>query len=147
MKNWPSVFVLGIALFWGVSGNVSYAQSVLNRAIGKTNIALDDETEAAKQRAKTLREMENLLKVAKEAGFTEEEFREITVERDGEKINVWDFIQAEKARIALAKKAQEEAAKKRYITVKDITEDLIQKESAQISKLRDNLLFSGEDEQ
>lgn len=122
------------------------AQSGLNQSIGQTNSDLD-ENEEAKQRSETLSEMENLIRVAREAGFTEDELREITVERDGEKINVWDFIQVEKERMALAKKEQEEAAKKRFITVSDITEDLNQRESRQISNLRDRLLFSGEEEQ
>ena len=132
----------------GASGSMFFtkAQTALNRSIGATDIDLEDETEEAKLRARTLREMENLIAVAKEAGFTEEELKEITVEREGEKINVWEFIQQEKERLAMAKKAQEEAAKKRYITVQDITEDLILKESDQISNLRDNLIFSGEDE-
>lgn len=123
------------------------AQTGLNQSIGQTNPDLEDETEEAKQRADNLREMENLIRVAREAGFNEDELRDITVERDGEKINVWDFVQTEKERLALAKKEEEVAAKKRFITVNDITEDLNQRESRQISNLRDRLLFSGEDEQ
>ena len=143
-KTW-TLLLCGFLFFGGPS--VASAQNFLTPSFGQSNVDSQEETEAAKQRAETLREMENLIHVAREAGFNEDELREITVEREGEKINVWDFIQKEKERLARAKEEQEAAAKKRFITVKDITEDLNERDSRQISNLRDNLLFSGEEEQ
>ncbi len=112
----------------------------------KIEIPLEEQTEEIKKRLKKLRERENLIEIARQAGFTDQELQEITIEDGGETINVWNYIIQEKERFKKARKAKEEASKKRYITVKDITDDLLQKETDQVSNLRENLIFSGEEE-
>ncbi len=133
---WIFVALLGANL---IAGTEAWAQSA-------TVFAEEEETEEEKQRRQLLREMENYLQVATDAGFTEDELKEITIERDGETIYVWDFVERERQRIQKIIEARDEARKKRYITVKDITEDLMETESRELSRLRDNLIFSGEEE-
>lgn len=140
-------------LIFGLVGTIFFAlplgaqsQKFILSELEDTSEMTEKELEAAKARLKTLREYQKLIDVAKNAGFNDEELRKISVERDGETIFLLEFIEAEVRQMQKDKKEKEEASKKRYITVKDITEDLNLKESDQISNLRDTLIFSGEEE-
>lgn len=114
---------------------------------GDISTMSEEEIEAEKQSIKRLLELEKLIKTAKSAGFTDEELQVITIERNGEKIKVWDFIKQERERMRLAKKKMMEASNKRYLTVEDITEDLIMNEGNQLKEIKNNSIFSGEIEE
>lgn len=85
-------------------------------------------------------ELKRLLEVAREAGFSDKEMREITIEDDeGKIINVWAYLE-EVERLkrlkARQRKAQEE---KVYLTVQDVYADLKKDEPADLTRLRDKI--------
>ena len=145
MKKWQWALFLSCALYV-ISVNFSLlpAQETSDPPLALT----EEETEESRQRLKRRRDCERYIEVSRRADFTEEELKKnIIIQFGDESINCWDFVKAEEERMNQARKAQEEEAKKRYITVKDITEDLIKKESDQVSNLRDNLIFTGDQEE
>ena len=85
-------------------------------------------------------ELKRLLEVAREAGFSEKEMREITIEDDnGNVINVWKYleeVERKKRLEAEKRKAQEE---KVYLTVQDVFEELEKGEPADLTQLRDKI--------
>ena len=113
--------------------------------IGSVAYTQEVKTEEEKK-AELLTEMKNLIKVAKEAGFSEKELMEITIQRDGESINVWQFIKDEESRMQTTKK-EEVKYRDRYFTVQDISKELTSKESKKLDKLRNELILSGEKQQ
>lgn len=85
-------------------------------------------------------ELKRLLAVAREAGFSDKEMREITIEDgEGKIINVWAYLE-EVERLkrleAEKRKAQEE---KVYLTVQDVFTDLKKDEPADLTRLRDKI--------
>lgn len=104
---------------------------------------IEEPTKEDIERKKLLKELDNLIKVAKEAGFTEQEIKQITIERDGETINVWEFIQEEEKRQKSASKKKVKF-QKRYLSVRDIAKDLTKKEPKRLDELRKKLILSGE---
>ena len=85
-------------------------------------------------------ELKRLLEVAREAGFSDKEMREITIEDDeGKIINVWAYLE-EVERLkrleARQRKAQEE---KVYLTVQDVYTELKKDEPADLTRLRDKI--------
>ena len=85
-------------------------------------------------------ELKRLLEVAREAGFSNKEMREITIEDDeGKIINVWAYLEeVERLKRLKAKqrKAQEE---KVYLTVQDVYAELKKDEPADLTRLRDKI--------
>ncbi|MBF0287500.1 MAG: hypothetical protein HQM14_06750 [SAR324 cluster bacterium] len=148
--QWRESLLFTFVLVGVIHFSLLYAQDAASTSKGsdavEVQVPLEEQTEEIKERLKDLRELQKLIDVARTAGFTDEELQEITIERGGETINVWNFVIQEKERFKKAKKAKEAASKKKYITVKDITDDLTQKEINQISNLRESLIFSGEEE-
>ncbi len=84
-------------------------------------------------------ELRRLLEVAREAGFSEQELREITIEDEGKVINVWQYLQEleRKKREAAARlKAQQE---KVYLTVQEQLEELKKDDPEDLTRLRDKI--------
>ena len=85
-------------------------------------------------------ELKRLLEVAREAGFSDKEMREITIEDDeGKIINVWAYLEeVERLKLleARQRKAQEE---KVYLTVQDVYTELKKDEPADLTRLRDKI--------
>ena len=107
--------------------------------------ALDEhQLELKRKHKKMIRDMENLLRVAQEVGFTEEELKKITVQQEGEVINVWEFLQKENESQS-AQKDEDLPQKKQYLTVQDITKELNKREKKQINTLKQTLMFSGKE--
>ena len=92
--------------------------------------------------AVNVRELRRLLDVARESGFTEDEVRKITVEYNGEVINVWEFLarlEEEKAQKEARDKAMRE---KPYHTVQDVFQDLEKGQPKDLEKLRKDFRFN-----
>lgn len=85
-------------------------------------------------------ELRRLMEVAREAGFSDEEMREITIEdNEGNIVNVWKYleeIERKKRLEAEKRKAQEE---KIYLTVQDVFTELKKDEPADLTRLRDKI--------
>ena len=105
---------------------------------------LGDEQE--QQSAKLLREMQRYLDVAREAGFTEQELKEVTIERNGEVVNVWQYIQNELTRQKKLEQEKKQSRNKLYLDADDVREDLRGEQPSQISKLRQKLTLTGRQE-
>ena len=98
-----------------------------------------------KERKKFLAEMETLIKAAQDAGFSEQDIREMTITRNGKTINVWEFLEQEK----LNRKREERrrfVPRDRYLTVMDITSELQSLESRDLDTLRKKMVFVGAEE-
>ena len=98
-----------------------------------------------KERKKFLAEMETLIKAAQDAGFSEQDIREMTITRKGKTINVWEFLEQEK----LKRKREERlrfVPRDRYLTVMDITSELQSLESRNLDTLRKIKVFVGAEE-
>ena len=88
-----------------------------------------------------IRELERLIQIARESGFTEEEVKKITIEAEGQVINAWEFLEA---RRRAQKEAEEEArrlASKQYLTVKDVFDELDEKHEKDLQTLREKSVF------
>ena len=98
-----------------------------------------------KEREKFLSEMETLIKAAQDAGFSEQDIREMTITRKGKTINVWEFLEQER----LKRKREERrrfVPRDRYLTVMDITSELQSLESRDLDTLRKKMVFVGAEE-
>jgi len=80
-----------------------------------------------------------LIEKAREAGFTDEELKTLTI-RDGDKtLYAMQYIQEQEKLKALKLKHAEAILKKQYLTVQDILNDLIALEPKQLKQFRDEL--------
>ena len=98
-----------------------------------------------KERKKFLAEMETLIKAAQDAGFSEQDIREMTITRKGKTINVWEFLEQER----LKRKREDRrrfVPRDRYLTVMDITSELQSLESRDLDTLRKKMVFVGAEE-
>ena len=109
----------------------------------------EEAEEAARKEEKELKkflaEMETLIKAAQDAGFPEQDIREMTITRKGKTINVWEFLEQEK----LKRKREERlrfVPRDRYLTVMDITSELQSLESRDLDTLRKKMVFMGAEE-
>ena len=109
----------------------------------------EEAKEAANKEEKELKkfmaEMETLIKAAQDAGFSEQDIREMTITRKGKTINVWEFLEHER----LNRKREERrrfVPRDRYLTVMDITSELQSLESRDLDTLRKKMIFVGAEE-
>ena len=98
-----------------------------------------------KERKKFLSEMETLIKAAQDAGFSEQDIREMTITRKGKTINVWEFLEQEKLKRKLDERRRF-VPRDRYLTVMDITSELQSLESRNLDTLRKKMVFVGAEE-
>ena len=139
-------FYLLVLLFAFLSWNVPL---VTNQNVFSQSYSEQDEKEAKaeKERQKFVKELQTLLDAAKKSGFSEKQIREISVTRDGKLVHVWDFLEQEKLRQkkeALAKKKF--VPRERYLTVKDIADELDSSETRDLDALKDRSIFMGAEE-
>ncbi len=106
----------------------------------------EKELKAEKERQQFIQELQQLVDAAQNSGFTEEEIRDISVDRDGKTILVWEFLEQEKLR-AERMASQRFEPKDRYLTVTDITEELEMREPSRLDKLREDTTFTGAEQQ
>jgi hypothetical protein len=93
----------------------------------------------------SIEEMHHLIDVAKEAGLTDEQIRQITIEDEfGNVINAMDYLQgqekAKQAELARRKAEQERV----YLTPQDIFAELRTRERADLDSVRDQLPYDKE---
>ena len=129
-----SCFILLSFIFLHPSGLI-FAQEERN---------LTENQKEEKKRQLLLREMQRLIETARMAGFSEEEIRKIKLQRNGKVYDVWSFVEEEKQRYSQQQTISQQP--KKYLTVQDITEELIEGESESLSTIRQELFFSGEEE-
>lgn len=129
-----SCFILLSFIFLHPSGLI-FAQEERN---------LTENQKEEKKRQLLLREMQRLIETARMAGFSEEEIRNIKLQRNGKVYHVWSFVEEEKQRYSQQQTIPQQP--KKYLTVQDITEELIEEESESLSTIRQELFFSGEEE-
>ncbi len=87
-------------------------------------------------------ELRRLIDLAREAGFSEEQLRDITVEDEsGTVINAYEFLQAYDRR--RKEEADRIAAEqhKVYLTPKDVMKELDKKQPQDLDQLREKMLF------
>jgi len=147
MKNWQWALFLSCAFYVScVNFSQLQAQTVLTQDIDMSTLS-EEEIAEAKQRLKRKRDCERYIDISKNADFTQKELEEnIIIQFGDESVNCWTFVKNEEARIKQDQQAKEKAKKKIYITVKDITEDLLEQESDQVKRLRNRLNFTGDNE-
>jgi plasmid stabilization system protein ParE len=115
-------------------------------ALAQYGGAMTEEEEAAeRERRKFVRELESLLKAARDAGFPEEEVREITLQRDGKIVNAYEFLEQEKRKTARIESRRLEY-RDRYLTVQDIMSEMKSQESVKLDRLREDMVFVGAEE-
>ena len=98
-----------------------------------------------KERKKFLAEMETLIKAAQDAGFSEQDIREMTITRKGKTINVWEFLEQERLK-GKREERRRFVPRDRYLTVMDITSELQSLESRDLDTLRKKMVFVGAEE-
>ena len=98
-----------------------------------------------KEREKFIAEMETLIKAAQDAGFSEQDIREMTITRKGKTINVWEFLEQERLN-RKREKRRSFVPRDRYLTVMDITSELQSLESRDLDTLRKKMIFVGAEE-
>jgi hypothetical protein len=93
----------------------------------------------------SVEDMQRLIEVAKEAGLTDEQIRQITLEDEfGNIINAWEYLQGiEKRQQAELARRQEEQSRV-YLTPLDVFKELRARERADLDSLRENLPFDRE---
>ncbi|MBI4082930.1 MAG: hypothetical protein HY423_10005 [Candidatus Lambdaproteobacteria bacterium] len=86
--------------------------------------------------------LQRLLDVAKEAGFTDEQIKSITVEDESRLIRAWEHIQEQKLQRERLEKAKAEREKRVYLTVQDVFNELLAADPEDLKKLRDSLFLN-----
>ena len=87
-------------------------------------------------------ELKRLIQTAREAGFTDAQIQDITVEDpDGHVVKAWAYIQEYERRKKEEEARKEAERKKVYLTPQDITAELDKKQTQEIEQLRDKLLL------
>ena len=92
--------------------------------------------------AVNVKELRRLLDVARESGFSEDEVRKITVEFQGEIINVWDFLAMLEKRKQDKLDADKAMREKPYHTVQDVFQDLEKEQPKDLERLRKDFRFN-----
>jgi hypothetical protein len=102
------------------------------------------QTRNAPSRA-SIEEMHRLIEVAREAGLTDEQIRQITIEDEfGNVINAWDYLQELDKRKEVELARREEEQNRVYLTPQDIFRELRARERPDLDQLRDRLPFDRE---
>ena len=86
-------------------------------------------------------ELERLIEVARESGFTQEDIEEITIEDEGREINAWEFLQEMKRKQALEREKARAQSTKIYLTIQGILADLAEEKQDDLSTLRDESIY------
>ncbi len=142
LRHWSLVLLsLGLALLVGPASGQAQTTSQAYQAYLE-----EKELKAEKERQQFIQELQQLVDAAMNSGFTEEEIRDITVDRDGKTILVWEFLEQEKIR-AERLASQRFEPKDRYLTVTDITEELEMREPSRLDELRQDTTFTGAEQQ
>jgi DNA-binding transcriptional MerR regulator len=89
-----------------------------------------------------IEQLERLFRVAREAGFSEEELKQITIEDEqGRTVNAWDYLEEVKRRRTVKDRSAQERLQKIYLTVQDVLADLRRREKEDLKELRDKSVF------
>lgn len=92
---------------------------------------------------KFVKDLQQLFDAAKISGFSEDALREMSIERNGTTIRIWDYLQREKSRQLQQEEEERRKQNKHYLTVHDITDELNENEPEQLKQLRSKLVFGG----
>ena len=106
----------------------------------------EKELEARKEHDKFVKEMQTLLKAAKDSGFSQEDIRDITITRKGKTIVVWEFLEQEKLRREKEERRRF-VPRDRYLSVRDISQEIQSQETRKLDALRQKMIFVGAEEQ
>ncbi len=107
-------------------------------------LPVSSQTRNAPSRA-SIGEMHRLIEVAREAGLTDEQIRQITIEDEfGNVINAWDYLQQLDKRKELELARRQEELNRVYLTPQDIFKELRDRERADLDQLRERLPFDQE---
>ena len=129
---------------WFVTALLLLSCSVTGPSLQAQNMT-EEEAEAARIEQRFLNELETLLKAARDAQFTEEEVRSITVQREGKTINAFEYLEQAKRQQA-RKESRRVVLRDRYLTVQDIMGELKSQESGKLDSLREELVCIGAEE-
>lgn len=86
-------------------------------------------------------ELERLIEVARESGFTQEDIEKITIQDEGREINAWEFLQKMKRMRALEREKARAQSTKIYLTIQGILADLAADKKDDLSTLRDESIY------
>ena len=86
-------------------------------------------------------ELERLIDVARESGFTQKDIEEITIQDEGREINAWEFLQNMKRKRALERERARAQSTKIYLTIQGILADLAKEKKDDLSTLRDETIY------
>ncbi|MGK5091322.1 hypothetical protein WDW89_04805 [Deltaproteobacteria bacterium TL4] len=106
----------------------------------------DELSKSELKHKKMIKDMTKLMEAAEKAGFPEEELKKITIEEDGETINVWEFLKKQQEK-DLKEGSKKKTKPPRYLTIQDITKELTTHEDKNLNQLRDKLILSGENQE
>ena len=99
-----------------------------------------------RERKQFVKELETLMTAAKDAGFSEEELKAVTLDRKGKTIVVWEYLEQERIREKL-REGHKFKPRDRYLTVLDVTNELQSRERLQLDDLQERAVFTGTEEQ
>ena len=99
-----------------------------------------------RERKQFVKELETLITAAKDAGFSEEELKAVTLDRKGKTIVVWEYLEQERIREKL-REGRKFKPRDRYLTVLDVTNELQSRERLQLDDLQERAVFTGTEEQ
>ncbi|MDH5561695.1 MAG: hypothetical protein OEY59_12670 [Deltaproteobacteria bacterium] len=85
-------------------------------------------------------ELIRLIEKAREAGFSEEDLRKMTINDANFSINVMEFIEKSRLKERLKKEKLDAFKKKKFLTIIDIFDELIVMEPEVLGKLREELV-------
>ncbi|MDT8446908.1 MAG: hypothetical protein RRB13_08470 [bacterium] len=88
------------------------------------------------------RDIENLIKLiekARENGLSDEEIKQLNLREQGGDINVMEYIEAFRLKKRLKDQKLQAFLEKRFLTVTDIFNELVNMEPEQLEKLREEL--------
>ena len=122
LAAFPPLLLLLAALWWGGS----------SPALGQ---------ELSQEGFYDIDELEQLIEVARESGFTQEDIEQITIEDEGREINAWEFLQEMKRKRALEREKSRAQSTKIYLTIQGILADLAEEKKDDLSTLRDESIY------
>jgi hypothetical protein len=105
-------------------------------------LPVSSQTRSSKAPRPPVQELLRLIEAARQAGLTEEQIRELTLQdEEGNSINAWEYLQAQLEQKRKLEALEHEERTKVYLTVRDVFADLRKHEAEDLNQLREQLPF------
>jgi hypothetical protein len=105
-------------------------------------LPVSSQTRSNKPPKPPVQELIQLIEAARQAGLTEEQIRELTLQdEEGNSLNAWDYLQAQLETKRKLEARERELRTKVYLTVRDVFADLRKGETQDLNMLREQLPY------